>query len=217
MKAFSIGRHSSNNFVIGDDSVSGKHAEVEISKHYKTFILKDLDSTNGTKVNDRTILTKEVSAADKIKFGNIEVDSLDFWEHLTTYVTQSRQDFQEEFQRLKTIEDRYTDKRNRINKYYKLRSSLPKIILTLAVIVAISFLDIDNDLRYIIIIITGFLGTVLTTLSISEKKKLAILEDLKIEFQLNFICPKCKKELSHNKWRYWKEKKTCPNCKCNWT
>ena len=203
--------------MIENPSVSGKHAEIEISDDYQRLTLKDLDSSNGTRVNGRSILAKEISNSDQIIFGNVEVDSIELINNVNHYVKESRNDFHKEFQELKLIEETYLDKRNRLNKYYKIKTSLPKILLTLLVILVISFLDIDNDIRYIIIIVTGFLGTILTTISVSEKRKLSLLEDLRIEFQLSFVCPKCNKELSNNKWRYWKEKKTCPNCKCNWT
>src|SRR5947209_12114478 len=48
-RSITIGRAPDNMIVIDDPSVSNRHAQLELSG--ETYRLKDLDSTNGTKVN----------------------------------------------------------------------------------------------------------------------------------------------------------------------
>jgi len=48
-RLITIGRAPDNMIVIDDPSVSNRHAHLELSG--ETYRLKDLDSTNGTKVN----------------------------------------------------------------------------------------------------------------------------------------------------------------------
>jgi len=48
-RSITIGRAPDNMIVIDDSSVSNRHAQLELSGD--TYRLKDLDSTNGTKVN----------------------------------------------------------------------------------------------------------------------------------------------------------------------
>ena len=51
-----IGRNDSNDIVIDNIAVSGKHAQIDSAS--STFILTDLESTNGTFVNDERLTSR---------------------------------------------------------------------------------------------------------------------------------------------------------------
>lgn len=63
----SIGRHPDNDIALNDKAVSGRHAAVITI--LKDSFLEDLDSTNGTQVNGRTITKHPLSHGDEIKIG----------------------------------------------------------------------------------------------------------------------------------------------------
>ena len=65
--AVSIGRDPENDIVIEDSTVSGKHAILM----YKggAFTLRDLNSSNGTYVNDQKISETVISHGDVVRFG----------------------------------------------------------------------------------------------------------------------------------------------------
>src|SRR5213595_3076008 len=65
-----IGRAPDNTIVLYDPSVSGHHAQLELSGD--TYRLKDLDSTNGTRVNGVPITQTALRFEDRIRFGAIE-------------------------------------------------------------------------------------------------------------------------------------------------
>jgi pSer/pThr/pTyr-binding forkhead associated (FHA) protein len=65
-----VGRVSDNVIQIEDASVSSHHAEIIATG--KTYILKDLDSTNGTRVNGRSFTEGPLRTGDRVKFGQIE-------------------------------------------------------------------------------------------------------------------------------------------------
>jgi pSer/pThr/pTyr-binding forkhead associated (FHA) protein len=67
-----IGRAPDNMVIIDDPSVSSRHAQLELSGD--TYKLKDLDSTNGTRVNGIPI-TRETAVRfdDRLRFGGIDV------------------------------------------------------------------------------------------------------------------------------------------------
>lgn len=52
-KEYAIGRSSSNDVVLADPSVSGHHAR--LLPHPEGFLIRDLESTNGTTVNGRPV------------------------------------------------------------------------------------------------------------------------------------------------------------------
>jgi len=66
----SLGRAPDNMIQIDDSSVSGRHAQLLlVGERYQ---LKDLDSTNGTRVNHETITETFLRFGDRIRFGKVE-------------------------------------------------------------------------------------------------------------------------------------------------
>jgi pSer/pThr/pTyr-binding forkhead associated (FHA) protein len=65
-----IGRALDNMVIIDDPSVSSRHAQLELSG--ELYRLKDLDSTNGTRVNGLPITETVLRFDDRIRFGGVE-------------------------------------------------------------------------------------------------------------------------------------------------
>jgi pSer/pThr/pTyr-binding forkhead associated (FHA) protein len=65
-----IGRAPDNTIVIYDPSVSGRHAQLELSG--ESYRLKDLGSTNGTRVNGIPTTETLLRIDDRIRFGAVE-------------------------------------------------------------------------------------------------------------------------------------------------
>ncbi len=64
-----VGRREENDWVLQDASVSGTHCEIE--KSDTGFLLRDLGSTNGTKVNNEPVKQKQLFRNDIIHIGEI--------------------------------------------------------------------------------------------------------------------------------------------------
>jgi pSer/pThr/pTyr-binding forkhead associated (FHA) protein len=65
-----IGRRDNNLLVLNDKFVSGNHARIFIKN--TDFMLEDLESTNGTKVNDERIEGKVIlRVGDEIEIGSV--------------------------------------------------------------------------------------------------------------------------------------------------
>jgi pSer/pThr/pTyr-binding forkhead associated (FHA) protein len=65
-----IGRVDDNLLQITDDSVSSHHAEIR--RKGNDYVIVDLDSTNGTRINGETITQKTLRPGDRVRFGNVE-------------------------------------------------------------------------------------------------------------------------------------------------
>jgi len=65
-----IGRGSDNTIIISDPSVSTHHAQLQLAG--ETYRLKDLDSTNGTRVNGIPVMETTLRFDDSIRFGAAE-------------------------------------------------------------------------------------------------------------------------------------------------
>jgi FHA domain/Domain of unknown function (DUF1707) len=66
-----IGRSSACQIVLGDDTVSRRHAELRFVDG--RWMLRDLGSSNGTYVNGRFVTEAEVRAGDVIHLGGCEL------------------------------------------------------------------------------------------------------------------------------------------------
>ena len=69
-ETITIGRAPENMIVLDEASVSGRHAQLERSGD--VYRLKDLDSTNGTRVNNETIAEVTLRIGDRLRFGKVE-------------------------------------------------------------------------------------------------------------------------------------------------
>ena len=65
-----IGRAPDNLLPLEDPSVSGRHAQLELVG--EDYLLKDLDSTNGTRVNGQAIKSHTLRKGDRVRFGKVE-------------------------------------------------------------------------------------------------------------------------------------------------
>ena len=66
-EAITIGRDASNHIVIPKNAVSRKHAKVSLEED--TRILTDLQSTNGSYLNGRPIISAPLNQGDQVKIG----------------------------------------------------------------------------------------------------------------------------------------------------
>jgi pSer/pThr/pTyr-binding forkhead associated (FHA) protein len=67
-ETLTIGRTPECTIVVGDPNVSRRHAEVRPSGD--GFVIVDLGSTNGTKVNGVTITERRLEDGDELALGN---------------------------------------------------------------------------------------------------------------------------------------------------
>lgn len=66
-----VGRREGNDWVLADGSVSGLHCEIEHTE--AGFVIRDLGSTNGTKVNNEPIKEQPLYRNDIILIGEVPV------------------------------------------------------------------------------------------------------------------------------------------------
>ncbi len=69
-EAITIGRGPDNRIVVNDPSISTHHAQLVLEG--QTYRLRDLDSTNGTRVNGKPVTEAVLRFDDRIRFGSAE-------------------------------------------------------------------------------------------------------------------------------------------------
>ena len=66
-----LGRSADNTISINNPAVSGHHAEIVLEGEH--YVLRDLGSTNGTRVNAKDVKDVTLKAKDLIQFGSVEL------------------------------------------------------------------------------------------------------------------------------------------------
>lgn len=67
-----LGRDPSVDFPLNDETISLKHSK--ISYHNKQWWIEDLESTNGTYLNDESVKTETIiTNGDKLRLGKVEI------------------------------------------------------------------------------------------------------------------------------------------------
>lgn len=69
-EAITIGRGADNTIIVNDPSISTHHAQLLLEGD--TYRLKDLESTNGTRVNGKPVTETVLRFDDRIRFGAAE-------------------------------------------------------------------------------------------------------------------------------------------------
>ncbi len=70
-EAITLGRLPDNMIQVDDGSVSSHHALLNLSGN-GNYLLKDLNSTNGTRVNGAPVTESQLRNGDRVRFGKIE-------------------------------------------------------------------------------------------------------------------------------------------------
>ena len=73
MKLLKIGRSTSNDIVLNDQTISAQHAALYVDDNNQCHI-KDLNSTNGTFINDKRISDAQLKSGDVVRLGNCRID-----------------------------------------------------------------------------------------------------------------------------------------------
>ena len=66
-----VGRHDICDVVVGHPSVSRRHARLSFRDGH--WVLRDLDSTNGTRVNGRRVVRCRLEPGDRLSLGSAEL------------------------------------------------------------------------------------------------------------------------------------------------
>ena len=96
MDTFKVGRNKQNDIVFGNESISSFHLEVDFID-YDQYFIRDLNSTNGTFVNERRISKIQLVPSDRFRLGTFEVETQVFFEKVNHLVKKNKTDFRQEY------------------------------------------------------------------------------------------------------------------------
>ncbi len=195
-KKYTIGRSPDNVVCINKPQVSGHHATLTVVSE-NVMLLEDHNSTNGTFVNGLQVQRTLISPADKVLFGNLPIglDKL-FAKNRPSVAppkpAPANNDYSDAFLKLKDVFTANQEARKAIQDRDKLK------VLARAGLVFIPVIGMP-------------LGILMSGMLTSTEKFIA----LDREFQLKYICPKCKRYLGNVFWETLANQRRC-GCGAIW-
>ena len=201
MKQIKIGRNPDNDLVLAQGGVSKYHALLtQLSEN--VMILEDLDSTNGTFVNNYRIRRTLVMPSDTVLVSKVPIPLADYFEKKAFDQAKPKptNDYSDEFLALKEVYTNYKEGRLEIKTGTNVKKGVVSGVIMM----------VGN------VIFPGFgsiVGSIVrSTYADPEEKLLALSE----EFRIAYICPKCKRFLGELPWQNLANQKSCVSCKAIW-
>jgi hypothetical protein len=209
-KSITIGRKDINNIYIANSkSISGKHCKITQTK-VNEYLIEDLDSSNGTFVNDRRVASTLVTSGDSCRLAEFDLDlkivlSVFNGTNLPQNMTYERllqekqtsvaqEQIHKAFAELDAVYQKYIADKKKLRRNSTMKSSGVRAGLSLI----------------------PFVGTSLAMLSGASDNAAEKQIDLDEQFKLDYICPKCSSFLGQQPFINLKKKGQCMYCKINW-
>lgn len=227
-----VGRKGQQPFEITDRSVSGKHLKL-ITMSDGNVLIEDLGSSNGTFIDGVRIIKKVVSRNTVVQMGSTftfcisdvlpEVKTSSVPRTPPTPPTPPRPEYDEEilrkFQNLESVWNKYQEEKINLQKNNASKGflrMLPMFVLG-GLGYVISCIPELADFRTAITLAGLGIGIMITWISYKSATSLPEqMEKLNQQFQIDYVCPKCKQFLGFTPFEGLKNRGQCSACKSKW-
>ena len=213
-----IGFSDTNDIKIKHDSISATHAYLKQLDNER-YEIQDAGSTNGIYVNNRRIKNKIIDSKDLVILGGLKIDTPQTLEKANQIILERRVDFSKEYADIIKQLREYNQRRDKLSDNGKWSNMIRiggSVILILILVFKPDLIP-DPTIRYILIMAVGLIPVVVNMFSEKGEKKREKLELLKLQYEDDIKCPKCRIALLRHTPQYLKARKKCPNEKCNAT
>jgi len=211
-----IGFAESNDIKLKHDSVSDTHAYLK-KLDADRFELQDAGSTNGIHVNNRRVKNKIIDSKDQVIIGGLKINTPEILIKAEKLILERRTDFSVEYSNIITQLKEYNRQKDKLSdgsKWGNIFRIGGSLILILILVFKPDLIP-DATIRYILIMAVGLIPLVVGMFSDKGEKKRTKLELLKLQYEDDIKCPKCRMSLLRHTPQYLQLRKKCPNEKCN--
>ena len=214
-KKLNIGSGADVDILLDHPTVSRKHAE--IWQEHANWVIRDLDSKNGTFINGRRIVQSFISKGDELKLGDYVADVETVFLKALDHFNKHRRDFSNEFAEMIPAFIRYERAKRKITRPPLLPLVLQIGFTAIIICILIFFPSLipNPNTRYGLMVSVGLLSLILYRLLGSQSRKAERVDRLQADYDELLVCPKCKQPLLHKSLAYWKARKRCQNKNCD--
>ena len=227
-----VGRRGEQSFPIMDKAVSGKHLKLTTMPDGNVQV-EDLGSTNGTFIDGVRIIKKVVPRDTIVQMGSTftfrisdvlpEVKTSPVPPTPPTPPTPPKPEYDEEilrkFQNLESVWNKYQEEKINLQKNNASKGflrMLPMFVLG-GLGYMISCIPELADFRTAITLAGLGIGIIITWISYKSATSLPEqMEKLNQQFQIDYVCPKCKQFLGFTPFEGLKNRGQCSACKSKW-
>ena len=227
-KQFTIGRNKGNDFELPLQQVSGRHATIRCLSE-NTFIVEDLQSSNGTYLNGYRIRRANCNRNDQLFIADQPFDFAVYFPlknikqeirekfnlppdvQINAADKQNPNDFSLEFAELESVYKLYNGARLNTQGKGMIKGQLLKAAPGIALTLVLTSLGLGM-FSFIGTSVGSMVGIMMSD-STSKQEKMLAIDD---EFKVCYVCPKCKNFLGSIPWQGLAAKKSCERCKAIW-
>lgn len=177
--------------------VSRFHAELKVEPD-GVVTIEDLDSTNGTFVNGRRIISQKLKRGDVVMLGSTGGGGYKLdWEPIVGRLSGGgdRVDYTKEFLQLENIYADYLHELEKVKQSDRRRQVFPRLIVTL-VLVAVGVVLMSEAHEPMIGGLPMLAGVLAQLIPVKSTKANEQIVDLKVKYASLYKCPKCGKPYS---------------------
>lgn len=224
-----VGRKGEQSFPIMDKAVSGKHLKLTTMPDGNVQV-EDLGSTNGTFIDGIRIIKKVVSRDTVVQMGstftfriNDVLPEVKTPSAPPTPPTPPKPEYDEEilgkFLNLEAVWNKYQEEKINLQKNNASKGflrMLPMFVLG-GLGYLVSCIPELADFRTAITLAGLGIGIIITWISYKSATSLPEqMEKLNQQFQIDYVCPKCKQFLGFTPFEGLKNRGQCSACKSKW-
>ncbi|MGA0559280.1 FHA domain-containing protein [Larkinella sp. VNQ87] len=234
LPTYTIGRRADNAISIPNTKVSGQHARlIRCTDHL--FVLEDLDSKNGTFVNENRITRKIIDRKDRVRLADADYSVEELLGLLPSETVPSAEanvvsvpkaadvlekqglDFRQEFAELQQVFEQYPKLRKACrNREKMIRTG--SVILSSVIGISAVLTTGGGAVPFIQIMSGAGLSMLIPTLCstlLSTDEKLEIIDK---EYRERYRCPnpRCHDPFGNREWKVLAQQKTCRRCQAIW-
>lgn len=197
------------------DYISNTHAIITKDDN-ENFSIKDLSSSNGTYVNNIRVIESPIKISDVITLGGKKGIGyrLPLEQLILNRFSPSDTEFTERMNKLKSIFNDYSSQIDRLESYRDyiqiLRGAPFALLALLKLISPSSGLDANALILFTIVGILLVASNIFIT--IYTKKVRKKIKSLREHFQIQYVCPSCRRSLDKFSWSFLESMKECPCC-----
>lgn len=212
-----VGKQGQQPFVITDPKVSRKHVKIT-SLANGNYQLEDLGSSNGTFVNGLRIIKKEVTGDTIVQLGgsfSFKVNAA-FTETPPTEQPKADEELLRQFARLEAVYNKYMEDKIALQKENAQKGFMRMVPMSIMGIVGIVIGCVPQlgDFRLVISSVVVIVSGILLMKAYHSQSNLPEkMETLNRQFQIDYVCPKCKCFLGFTPFEGLRNREICPMCK----
>ncbi|MCZ2101580.1 MAG: FHA domain-containing protein [Chitinophagales bacterium] len=208
-----------NHIKIHDDSVSREHLQIEKLDN-ETLLITDLNSTNGTFIDDIQIRESRFQRHQTIRIGHQKFTGDQLFDKLRMHFLDSKVIWVDEFSRLKNKFSDYEKEKAKIIQSYQTKLVVIRAVVLIMIWIVLFFIGgeigIQAEFRHVVSIIGGVLAMLIIPKLLPNERRTEELSQLRKKYSKMLACPRCSRDLSAQPYTYWIEQRSCQQCHAVW-